>query len=285
MVNGSQEQSIKPTGDNSKSELEQQKHTRLDESMRRVIVVFEDSRVVSKILRRFKKTFFRKLGYTLLKYFGLTLFVKNHIHKGYALRLMKAPEPSDIIWENLDFRSEKKKWRMFLTTIIIFVLMSLSFGVLVVLKTKLRAVQNMQTNDPNNDTDQYVSIIISLTAATLVAAANTTLGIFIRKFARFEKHKTQTKYFVSTGRRLTAALFINMTFTTILANVLHSRRALSIFAFWKISVTGLFYDIFFLFITNSYMSSIFNFFDLVWGYKLCRRRKALKLGKDSPMTQ
>ena len=233
----------------------------------------EDQKIANRIIKHLKKNFLRSVGYKLHKYFGSACFVRNNIYEGHLLKIMKAPEPSDILWENLNFKSDKKKWRMVLTTLISAVLMFVFFKILVILKTKLKAVQNASST--GDDTDQYVSIAVSLVAATLVAGANTTLGIFIRKFAKYEMHKTQTKYFVSTGSRLTAILFINMTFTTMLANIVHYSQARTFFEFWRVSVNGLFYDIFFLFITNSYMSSIFNFFDLVWGYKLLKRRKAL----------
>lgn len=48
---------------------------------------------------------------------------------------------------------------------------------------------------------------------------------------------------------------------------------------------GLMYDFFFLFITNSYLSSLFNYFDIMWGIKLLKRRIALKQGSNSNLTQ
>lgn len=67
---------------------------------------------------------------------------------------------------------------------------------------------------------------------------------------------------------------INMVLTTLLSNMAnYFIRSTKIFPF---DLQGLVNDFFFLFITNSYMSSIFNYFDLVWGYRLLKRRKIEK---------
>jgi heme/copper-type cytochrome/quinol oxidase subunit 2 len=176
-----------------------------------------------------------------------------------------------VLWENVGLKPGIKFWRKALTAVVLAILILIGFSLLLLMKKKLKLIQP-SSNDP--ETDHYVSIIISFLASTFVALINTTLGIFIRKFARYERHKTQSNYFVSTGRRLTACLVINMCFTTVLANMVHSEKAESIFTFWRISVTGLFFDIFFLFVTNSYMSSIFNIFDLLWVFRIIKRYRA-----------
>lgn len=43
-------------------------------------------------------------------------------------------------------------------------------------------------------------------------------------------------------------------------------------------------DYFFLFITNTYLSSIFNYFDIVWGFRLLRRYFEVKKGYRSSLS-
>lgn len=43
-------------------------------------------------------------------------------------------------------------------------------------------------------------------------------------------------------------------------------------------------DFFFLIITNTYLSSLFNYFDIVWGYKLIRRKYHLRQGRFSDLS-
>ena len=206
----------------------------------------------------------------------------SHLYEGHYIKVSKAPEPSDIQWENLSASSKIKAIRRFTTLIVASILIVIGFTGLFLLKKKLKSLEQMTST---SDIGEYVSIVVSLLGALFVAITNTILGIFIRKFARYEKHKTHTSYFVTVGKRITAALVSNMIVTTTLANVFHSSKLNNWSSFYELSVTGLFYDVFFLFITNSYMSSIFNYFDFVWGFKLYRRYKAIKSGSECKLTQ
>lgn len=248
----------------------------------RLILIVENSETCHGIVRYYKK----RIGLTMMKFlytiFSFEMYKKKFFYRGNNIRVQRAPEPSDFIWENILVSSSEKSRRKLITVCVIVILIIAGFAILLMIKKFLKSIE---FDYEGTDTGAYVSVAASLAAATAVALMNTTLGIFIRKFARYESHKTQTNYFVITGRRLSAILFINMTFTTMLANVIHSAPAPNSKAFWNVSTTGLFYDLFFLFITNSYMSSIFNFFDIMWGVKLLKRRKVTKEGDKSKMTQ
>jgi hypothetical protein len=52
-----------------------------------------------------------------------------------------------------------------------------------------------------------------------------------------------------------------------------------------IDYTGLVNDFFFLFLTNSYMSSIFNYFDIFYGVKLFKRHKITKDPKNNKFSE
>lgn len=43
-------------------------------------------------------------------------------------------------------------------------------------------------------------------------------------------------------------------------------------------------DFFFLFLTNTYLSSIFNYFDIVWGVRLFNRKREEKKGIFSSLS-
>ena len=249
----------------------------------RVIVILESCRAARVLQSHFRKSFMYKIATYCNIFFGLTLLEDKYAYNGHFIKVTKAPEPSDIKWENLGFQSRVKTTRRIMTGVVVVVLLILGFGLLLLLKLSLKRFQKAQ--DVNSDVGQYLSIVVSLLGASCVAITNTILGIYIRKMVRYEKHTTQTNFFVTVGRRITAALIVNMTFTTMLANFVVTVTAGSLVNYFKLSVSGLFYDVFFLFITNSYMSSIFNYFDIMWGVKLNKRRLALKAGPQSKMTQ
>jgi len=243
----------------------------------RVIVVLESAKAAKTLQSFFRKKYFYTFSIYCHKYLGINLINKDNLFNGHYIRVSKAPEPSDIKWENLSYNSSLKTKRRLLTAVVITFLISIGFSVLVGLKKLLKQVK---TTD--EDIGQYVSVFVSLVGALCVAITNTILGIYTRRFVRYEKHKTQTSFFVTVGQRISAVLVINMTLTTMLANMAQVRSNTN---FFKVSVTGLFYDVFFLFITNSYMSSIFNYFDIMWGVKLYKRYKAIKSGVQCKLTQ
>lgn len=75
------------------------------------------------------------------------------------------------------------------------------------------------------------------------------------------------------GKRLSALFFMNMVISTFLANEFIILMRGKDDRLMPIDYKGMVTDFFFLFITNSYLSSIFNVFDLVYGVKLLKRLK------------
>ncbi|KAM3134512.1 hypothetical protein pb186bvf_013326 [Paramecium bursaria] len=189
--------------------------------------------------------------------------LKPFMYEGDILRVKRAAEPSDVVWMNVG--SNQVNQRFFINFIILFIFMA-SFTGLLFLKYKIREItQNYSYN---------LVILFSLTTSTIVALTNTIVGIMIRMFAGKETHKKQTNYFVSVGRRLSYLFFINMVLTTYFSNSLSFNEDEYTIS-WKNSIQELMVnDFFFLFITNTYLSSIFNYFDFVWGYRLIRRYMA-----------
>ena len=244
----------------------------------RVIVIVESAKAAKTLQSYFRKQFIYTFAIYVHKYLGISLISQKRLYKNLYVRISKAPEPSDIKWENLSFPSVQKFKRRILTAFVCTCLIVLGFSFLTGLKKLLKQVQTTASSDIS----QYVSIGVSLLGALFVAITNTILGIYTRRFVRYEKHKTQTGFFVTVGKILSAVLVLNMTLTTLGSNM---AQATAHTRFYKLSITGLFYDTFFLFITNSYMSSIFNFFDIMWGVKLIKRYRALKAGKNSQMHQ
>jgi hypothetical protein len=72
---------------------------------------------------------------------------------------------------------------------------------------------------------------------------------------------------------------INMLATTYFSNTVSFwiiSYGESTFPHFPLNFLGLIYDVFFLFITNSYASSIMSYFDVVWGWRLYKRWKIKK---------
>jgi len=73
-----------------------------------------------------------------------------------------------------------------------------------------------------------------------------------------------------------------MVVTTMVANLFYRPEMNTTGHFRLIAMLN---DYFFLFITNTYLSSIFNYFDIMWGVRLLKRHFAEKKGIYSSMSQ
>jgi hypothetical protein len=104
--------------------------------------------------------------------------------------------------------------------------------------------------------------------------------MMIRHFARNNpNYETKSEYFASVGHQLNITFMINMLATTYFSNTVSFwiiSYGESTFPHFPLNFLGLIYDVFFLFITNSYASSIMSYFDVVWGWRLYKRWKIKK---------
>lgn len=81
----------------------------------------------------------------------------------------RAPEPSDIIWNNIGQCDKKKNQRRLLINLFILSIFLVSFGALVGIK---RLIKYEQSASEQN----LVSIGLSFVASTVVALTNTSIG-------------------------------------------------------------------------------------------------------------
>ena len=73
------------------------------------------------------------------------------------------------------------------------------------------------------------------------------------------------------GNKLTRMFAFNMIATTVLSNATVYIIFPDYNTSFPLDTAGLINDFFFLFITNSYLSSLFSIFDIVWGFRLLKR--------------
>ena len=203
--------------------------------------------------------------------------LSKFLYRGKLIKIRKAPLPSDLVWTHHLPADQKWKPRL-VTTIVTVIILLIGMGIVVALK---RVLKNEQEN---GDLIPVFSLGLSFAGSTVVALINTTLGIFIRRFGELESHSTKTGFFISVTYKLTRAFFLNMVVATFLSNFF-TVTIREFYRPYEVNVDGLVSDIFFLFITNSYMSSIFNYFDIVWGYRLWRRHQIEKQGDQCTIPQ
>ena len=127
-------------------------------------------------------------------------------YNGFPIFLNRAPEPEDIIWENLTYGFTDKAKRVLGTWIITLIILGICFGINTAISLAMdRRVEEAEDNNESS-TNVYGLVFLS---AFITILMNRMLALFINKFTKLEKHHTTTEYQISTAFKLAIAMFIN----------------------------------------------------------------------------
>jgi hypothetical protein len=238
----------------------------------KAIVILSDAQAVQALADRWRPSFKQK---AIMKgKWSACFFSKEAVnefkYKGKYLSIKQGHAPSDILWANVGSAKGLKTQTRALAWVCISLAMMIDFLVLTLLKRFIKVEQGISISSLWN-------LILSFASSVICCGFNTLLGIVIRYFARNEIYNLKSVEFASVCERLTLVFMLNMVFATFFSNVvsffLTSPVERATYSGFPLNFEGLVNDFFFLFITNSYMSSIFNFFDIVWGFRLYKRHR------------
>jgi len=246
----------------------------------RVFISFEKADDVNYLLNKGQTGLLTQWFTALKKHFG------SHQDKfdGTGTTISKAPEPTDIIWENqgISERENFKRrlvsdvWGAVLIIICFIVLVFISYG-------QSKAIKSWGQNSKS------LIRILSGVGSVFVITITTIIAYATIYLSRREKHSTYTSYFTGVAKRLCVALFINTAFTTIFAKlvsvVFHSAGDDTPDDFNFYRPGGLLENIYYVFISNATLSPLYNLMDPFHYIKLYKRKKAIELGEGNPITQ
>lgn len=141
-----------------------------------IFVSFESSQSANIIESVNPQSFSAKIRYVLSCCQSACYFkVKNRSNEEISVSVSRAPEPEDIIWNNIGFPYESIICRKLLTYFILLLLLGASFGIVYGL-TILQLTYN----------NSILSIAISLS----ITVINIVIGVAIRKLTSYEKDFT-----------------------------------------------------------------------------------------------
>jgi hypothetical protein len=125
----------------------------------------------------------------------------------------RAPEPSDVYWENLSTTAFWRLVRVGLTYLVTAIIIGICFGILWGINIGKTEVEKRK--DIPAGTVKFLSFLCSF----VIIATNQSLRLFVRKLSIKENHETYTAYNLSVAFKLGIVRFIN---TAIVPTVINS---------------------------------------------------------------
>ena len=165
----------------------------------------------------------------------------NKKYRNKRIRVYLAPEPEDIIWENLEFTIFQRFYRIFFIYFLSLILILIAFLIVY----ELTLLQDT-INDNWRGIKKYggaflITIIISL--------INLIFEYIMNYFTKMEKQKSMTNHYLSFSIKLTVFTFVSSSLVPLIPNILNNNLK-------KHNNRNLITSILFIFLANSFLTPI-----------------------------
>jgi hypothetical protein len=197
--------------------------------------------------------------------------------KGKVLSITRAPEPSDLIWENLSVKPFAKFYRRLFTIVCTLGLLMLLCFVLFQVKTfQYKIHEKLNDGDISKMRVRSMSIMMGL----IIIFVARVIAISVRVFSSIEKHFSWTGYHMAVANKLIFATSLNSIAVLLVVNLIVPRQfPVSIPGIDRNDNTvplykeyGLASDLFWLLCTDAVVSPLTYFLSPLYLAKLCKRR-------------
>ena len=198
--------------------------------------------------------------------------------KKRTILIHSAPDPTDVIWENLDFSFAKDFLNYTVLYLVSGLILVLSFYIqFLVVKFVFKLRQ--QTEIEISKTFATNSLIVKMTAimiSSLVTIINAILRIIVYYFAYYQHLYSYTKFNQSYINTYIALVFFNSAFMPYLINT---------FCYEKATTEQLIWDIHLILLTNAFSTPIYKILDPFAWYRRFKRIYIKFKGKSCILTQ
>lgn len=181
----------------------------------------------------------------------------EYYRKAYQLIVEPAPEPEDIIWENLEYGRLARGLRRVGTLIISLILLGISFTIILFLNKE--SINFAEENPDDYEMKFTISILVSIT----ITIVNMIMNFLLYNLVQFEKPIRITDFDKSHSQKIAAFSFINASIIPMAVNYINDK--------WE-DKTILINDMFVIFISNAFVSPTLYLLDLgrilKWWYRL-----------------
>jgi len=241
-------------------------------------VIFEKIQMAELICDIFQKSPFRAFLYRI---FPCAKRIK--LSKDQDVKIIRAPEPKDILWTNHAFTKLRRIKNRIYTSLATLVFLIIASVLYILIYNAQRVVDNQIGED--FVLNEFSSILASL----IICIINIILSYLIEWLVGFEKYKTKTTYYTKMAEKKSIALLINTAFTSLVAQLIlangFNTTVSDVSTLNVYGEGGLIENMFYTIILNAIYAPLLSYFSVEYFYTLCRRKYALWKGPKAIMTQ
>ena len=241
-----------------------------------VFVIFNSMKEKDKFLEKKTKNSFITIINSLsnLKYYLCSCCISTHKRKNFFLRhnisVEEAPEPEDIIYENLEFSWVQRLFRVLLAYFISFILILGCFFLILYLNN----IQIKKSEEENyNIVYRY---LISTSISLVIAAINAIFQNILVILTKLEKQICMTNFFLSYSIKLTILTFLSSVIIPYLSSNFYETQ---------LNHDNLITNCFTMFLSNSFIIPIFWTINLEFILKKLRKYIIKKKNKRLPQKE
>ena len=187
--------------------LEESKKINMDKFAGAVIISFNTIKEKEEFLSNFPNNFFVHLLNVVgkLRYFFCFCCIKKIDNSTFwrkkKIQIDEAPEPEDIVFENLEFTTMKKTYRVVGMNMISLLLIGIGFVIIF-------GLQNLQNHVKKKNYIKFVYYLISLCITIVSSIINIIFGNLLDFLTKTEKLKSITTYYLSYSVKLALFSFL-----------------------------------------------------------------------------
>lgn len=170
--------------------------------------------------------------------------------------VFSAPEPDDIIFENLETTKFGRIIRTFTTTLISLMIIAISFIIVVLLTLAQERIDKMSFGAKN-----FSKYAVSLGMTGAISIVNIIFQSILESLTRLEKHMSITDHNLSFSVKLTVFTFVNSAIVPLISNLFTNLDVLSIN--YELLVSNMLM----MFLVNSFVSPIMWTFNVMFYIK------------------
>ena len=239
--------------------LESSQHIKKENFANVAFISFNTIDEQEKFLSKYSQNLFTSL-ISNIKYFKyyfclclLSKESKKKFEKENRESVNLAPEPDDIIFENLEITKIKRILFIFTSTLISFVIIGISFYIVVLLTLAQKKIDNLSLGSKNISKN-----IMSLGMTGVISLVNIIFQNILEKLTKLERHKSLTDHILSFSVKLTIFTFVNSAIVPLISIIkINDDKNYEL----------LINNILMIFLVNSFVSPLMWTFNIVFCYK------------------